>query len=318
MDDVLPRHRDVSVADIATSPPRARRTRAWPGARAEAHGALLLLAPYLAVMLFVGVTPTIYALEQSVVRGDGGFAGLANFTTVFQSFAFGASFLDVAELLAAWLPLMVVGVLLLALLVDATRGWFGRTAMFLYYIPGALAGMTNLILWLLLLDPTVSPANFLLRALGATSLDGILASPSTVIWVIAAMLFFQGAGSWIVIVVGGLNSIPDDVEAQARIDGCDRLKLAWFIKLPIIRPWIGYLILMNFAYGFQIFLEPQVLSTAVQGLISPQWSPNQLSYTYAYSVGNIGAAAALSVVLLAITLALGVLTVTRTGLLERS
>jgi multiple sugar transport system permease protein len=313
--DMLLGRRAEAVAATARRP---RRHGVGP-ARGEHLGALALLWPYLLVLVVVGLTPALYALEQSFVSSvGGGFVGFDNFVTVFQNFAFGASFLDVAELLAVWLPLMVVGVVALALLVDATRGWFGRAVMFVYYIPGALAGMTNLILWLLILDPTVSPVKFLLRAIGAQSLDSILASPAQVIVVLAIMLFFQGAGSWIVIIYGGLNSIPQDVEDQARIDGCDGWRLAWHIKLPIIRPWIGYLILMNFAYGFQIFLEPQVLSTAVQGLISPQWSPNQLSYTYAYSVGNIGAAAALSVVLLVITLALGVLTVTRTGLLERS
>ncbi len=297
-------------------PLRLRRPRAT---RAETAGALTLTAPYLVVLLLVGATPVAYALQQSLVSSvSGGFVGFANFSTVFQNFAFGTSFLDVATLLAVWLPMMVVGVVTLALLIDATRGWFGRLVMFIYYIPGALAGMTNLVLWLLLLDPTVSPAKFLLHAIGAQNLDDILASPTRVIVVLAIMLFFQGAGSWIVIMYGGLNSIPDDVQDQARIDGCDNWKLAWHVKLPIVRPWIGYLVLMNFAYGFQIFLEPQVLSTAAQGLISPQWSPNQLSYTYAYSVGNIGAAAALSVILLVITLALGVITVTKTGLLERS
>jgi multiple sugar transport system permease protein len=75
---------------------------------------------------------------------------------------------------------------------------------------------------------------------------------------------------------------------------------------------------MNFAYGFQIFLEPQVLNEVAQGLISPQWSPNQLSYTYAYAVGNTGAAAALSIILLVITLAIAMVVVTRTGILEQS
>jgi multiple sugar transport system permease protein len=50
------------------------------------------------------------------------------------------------------------------------------------------------------------------------------------------------------------------------------------------------------------------------GLISPQWSPNQLSYTYAYQILDTPAAAAMSVILLVITLTLGLLIVLRSGL----
>ena len=293
------------------SPARRRRH-----GRGEGRGAFLLTVPYIIVAILAGVVPSLYSLEQSVVSSGGSFSGLSNFTTVVQNFDFLPSFGNVGLLLLVWLPPMIVIVVALALLVDAQRGRFGRAVMFVYYIPGALAGMTNFMLWLLLLDPTVSPVAFLLR--GDASLDTLLAAPSSVVVAIAAMLFFQGAGSWLVIIFGGLNGIDQDVIEAGRIDGCDNWSMAWRIKLPIVAPWIGYMALMNFAYGFQVFMEPQVLSTAVQGLISPQWSPNELSYTYAYSVNNDGAAAALSVILLVVTLALGYVIVTRTGLFDRS
>jgi multiple sugar transport system permease protein len=306
-----------ALGEVAKSWPERGGRRPW--LRGEGRGAAILLAPFVVAMLLVGIIPAVYALEQSLVLpSGGGFAGLANFATVVQGFDFLPSFENVGLLLLIWLPMMIVGVVGLALLVDAQRGRLGKVLMFLYYIPGALAGMANFMLWLLLLDPTVSPVAFLLRGFGAHTLDAVLAAPTNVVLAIAAMLFFQGAGSWLVIVYGGLNSISEEVLEAARIDGCDNWKMAWRIKLPIIAPWIGYLALMNFAYGFQIFLEPQVLSTAVQGLISGQWSPNELSYTYAYEVGNTGAAAALSIILLLVVLIIGVVIVTRTGLFDRS
>jgi multiple sugar transport system permease protein len=279
----------------------------------------MLVGPFLIVLVVAGALPAIYAVVESLISSTtGGFAGLSNYLTVVTNFRFLPSFGDVGLLLLVWLPMMVVGVVGLSLLVDASRGRFGRTMLFVYYIPAALAGITNFMLWLLILDPNVSPVAFFWKALGQTSIDGLLSSPMNVIWILAAMLFYEGSGSWLLIVLGGLNSISDEVIEAAQIDGCNQWKLAWRIKLPMITPWIGYLVLMNFAYGFQIFLEPQLLAAAAQGILSPQWSPNQLSYTYAYSVGNTGAAAALSVILLIITLGLGVLIVTKTGLLERS
>ena len=90
--------------------------------------------------------------------------------------------------------------------------------------------------------------------------------------------------------------------------------MAWRIQLPIIRPWIGYMALLNVAYGFQLFIEVQVLSAVTAGQISPQWSPNQLSYTYAFQILDTPAAAAMAVLLLGISLAIGLIVIERSGL----
>ncbi len=280
---------------------------------------LLLFLPFVALLLVAGIIPALYAIVESFKSPvSGGFAGFTNYATVASNFSFLSSFEDVGSLLLVWLPILVVGVTCLALLIDATRNWFGRLMMFFYYIPSALVGIANFMLWMLLIDPAVSPVKFLLHGFGVTNLNQILARQWSVILVLALMLFFEGAGSWLLIVYGGLNSISDEIMEAARIDGCDGWKMIRYIKLPLIAPWIGYLALMNFAYGLQLVLEPQLLSIIGQGLISPQWSPNQLSYTFAYSIGNIGAAAALSIIMLLVTLGLAVIVVTRTGILEKS
>jgi len=141
-----------------------------------------------------------------------------------------------------------------------------------------------------------------------------VAQPGHLPMILAAMLFFQGCGTWLVIVNGGLNGIPDEVIEAAVVDGAGPWAMARMIMLPIIRPWIGYMLLLNIAYGFQLFIEPQVMSQVTHGQISPQWSPNQLSYTYAYQILDTGAAAAMSVILLVISLVLGLWIVLRSGL----
>ncbi len=132
--------------------------------------------------------------------------------------------------------------------------------------------------------------------------------------ILTAMLFFQGVGTWIVIVNGGLNGIPDEIFEAAAIDGANAWDLAWRIKLPLIRPWIGYAALMNLAYGFQLFLEPYLLRQVSSGSINAQWTPTQLGYAFAFDNRNFPAAAAMSIILLVITLAIGIIIVFRSGL----
>jgi multiple sugar transport system permease protein len=132
--------------------------------------------------------------------------------------------------------------------------------------------------------------------------------------ILTAMLFFQGLGTWIVIVNGGLNGIPDEIFEAAALDGANAWQLAWRVKLPLIRPWVGYAALMNLAYGFQLFLEPYLMRQISAGSIDSEWAPTQLGYAFAFTNRNFPAAAAMSIILLVITLAIGVIIVFRSGL----
>lgn len=282
--------------------------------RAEGLGAAVLVGPYLILLTVAGIVPTIYAVVQSLQSSSGkGFAGLANFAVIIGDFRFLTTFEHILVTLLVWIPIMMIGVVGLALLVHSSPGKLGSSMRIIYYIPGAMAGTANFMLWLFLLNPGQSPLDFLWNGFGYTNLNQV-AQPSHMPVILAAILFFQGAGTWLVIVNGGLNSIPEEVLEAGIVDGAGPVSLAWRIKLPIIRPWLGYMLLLNIAYGFQLFVEPQVMSQVTHGLISPQWSPNQLSYTYAYQIMNTPAASAMSVLLLLISLGLGLLIVSRSGL----
>ncbi len=303
------------VAGRAVSRPPSHVARRQRPLR-EGRGAAVLVAPFVALLLIAGIIPTGYAIYESFRSQSGsGLTGFANFSTIIHDFRFVSTFEHVGVVLVIWVPAMMVLVTVMALLVHASPGRFGTTVRFIYYLPGALAGIANFMLWLYILDPTLSPFKFILHGLGFQTL-GEVALPQRVPIIIGLMLFFQGAGTWLVILYGGFNSISDEVLEAARMDGAGSWRVARDIKLPLIRPWLGYMLLLNIAYGFQIFLEPSLLGEATHGLVSPTYSPNELSYTYAFQILNTQAAAAMSVILLVITLAIGVIVVTRVGLFK--
>ena len=240
--------------------------------------------------------------------------GWDNYVTAVSDFRFAGSFVNVGLLMAIWIPVMMLLVLGLALLADAAQGWFSGWMRFLYYLPGAASGIANLILWLLLLDPGTSPFRSAYAAFGWKTLSAVVV-PSHVPFVIALMLLYSGAGSWIVILFGGLRNIPETIKEAARLDGAGPWAMAWQIKIPLIRRWLGYMALMNCAVGLQTFLEPQVLGSATFGTVDATWSPNELAYTFAFQQNNLPSAAALSVILLLLTLALSIMAVIKTGLI---
>ncbi len=267
-----------------------------------------------------GIIPIGYAVVTALqtpptpLNPAVGFGGAKSFVTVVTDFRFLRTFGNIFSVLIIWLPVMMIGIVGLALLIHASPGRFGSAMRFVYYLPGALAGVANFVLWVYLLNPAQSPIGALLNAMDLDTIKAVVASDSNLPVILAGMLFFQGIGTWIVIVNGGLNGIPDEVIEAAEIDGANAWHVAWHVKLPIIRPWIGYAALMNLAYGFQLFLEPQLLDQVASNALPDQYSPSQLGYAFAFSNYNFPAAAAMSLILLAITLGIGLLIVFRSGL----
>ncbi|HEY4270019.1 MAG TPA: sugar ABC transporter permease [Galbitalea sp.] len=289
--------------------------------RKEAVGAWTLMLPYLVLLLIGGVVPIAYALyisfQQSptLLQPDKtGFGGLQAYVKAVSDFRFGQSFLDIFTVLIIWMPIMIVSIVGLALLVHASPGRFGAIMRFIYYIPGALGGVANLMLWVYLLNPSQSPISGFLSNLGFTTIKQVVARQGDLPVILAAMLLLQGLGQWVVTVNGGLNSIPDDVLEAASLDGANAWQLAWRVKLPMIRQWIGYSALLNLAYGFQLFLEPYLLNQVASGALPSEYSPTQLGYWFAFVGNDFPAAAAMSVIIVIITLAIGLVVVFRSGL----
>lgn len=271
---------------------------------------------YTVLLILFGLLPTIYAVYLAFTR-NGSFAGIDNFTRVFGDYRFWPAVQHVAVYLVVWLVLQTVFVVLLALIVHSFGSrWLSASTRFLFYIPGALAGASSVMLWLFVLDPTVSPVSALLTALGQGSfVQTVSVENLPIIFTIIA--FWTGAGGWIVIMYGALNNINPEVMEASRVDGAGPVQTAWFIQLPLLRKWISYMGIMSLAAGTQLFVEPRVLSQASKGVVPPDYSLNQLAYLYAFRQNDFNGSAAISLILLVVALGLAAFFVFRGGLFER-
>jgi multiple sugar transport system permease protein len=196
--------------------------------------------------------------------------------------------------------------------------WLSATTRFLFYIPGALAGSASVMLWLFLLDPSVSPVSVVLNQFGFTSFIQTVALDNLPI-VFTVIAFWTGAGGWIIIMYGALNTISTDVMEAARIDGAGPVKTAWYIQIPLLRKWIAYMAVISLAGGSQLFVEPKILSLASRGVVPKDYSLNQLAYVFAFGPqADFNGSAAISIILLVVAMAArGPSSCSEGGLFER-
>jgi len=274
----------------------------------------LFVAPYAVFLLVFGAAPTCYALYLAFTKSGQGFAGIANFSHVIGDFRFGPAVAHVSLYLLSWVIALVVLVVVLAIMVHSVgMRWLSGSLRFVYYLPGALAGASAVLLWLFVLDPSAGPAGPLLRALGYHTFSQTI-HPTHLPYIFAIISFWTGAGGWILVMFGALNNISPDIIEAARIDGASRFQIAWRIQLPSLRKWIAYMVVLSLAAGTQLFVEPTLLSQASQSIVPNDYSINQLAYQYAFNLNDFNGSAAIAVLLLVVALALSALFVWRGGL----
>ena len=292
----------------------ARRSSRPPGRTPIGY---VFVALYALLAVAFGIIPSLYALLLAFTNSNGGFAGFDNFVKVVTDFRFWPAVLHVTAYLVIWLIGLLIFVVLLALVVHALRArWASSTYRFIYYLPGALAGASSVLLWLFVLDPTSSPVSGLLRLMGLNSFVEVI-QPGNLPLIFAIIAFWTGAGGWIVIMYGALNNISTDIIEAARIDGANAAQIALRIQLPMLRKWIAYMGVMSLAAGTQLFVEPQLLSQASNAVVPNDYSLNQLAYQYAFQQNDFNGAAAISLILLIVALLLSWVFVTRGGLFEK-
>ena len=117
---------------------------------------------------------------------------------------------------------------------------------------------------------------------------------------------------------GALNTIPTELIEAARIDGAAGWSIARRIQIPMIRKWIVYMVILAFAGGTQLFVEPQLISAASLGVAGRDYSLTQLSYDLAFQNNNVNYASAISVELLVVSLVVAALFVTRSRFFDAS
>jgi multiple sugar transport system permease protein len=306
------RTRAVDRAAQASLRDRARRNLA----------AYAFMLPYLVVMLLFGVGPGLYALLITFAKFVGGTAkyfaaGFANYSVAVNDFRFATVFGNIVKFLLVSVPFGVAAVVLLAVLLHMRPGRGAAILRTLYFLPGAVTGPALMLLAIFMLTPQLSPFTSLLSAVGLNTFNQVV-GPNTLPVVFTVITFFSGAGLWVAIHYGALQGIPAEVIESATLDGASAWQKAWYIKIPLIKPYLVYQFILVFAANVQLFVEPQLLGSQMgpAANVPAQWSPNQLAYAFAFGMGNFGASAVLSLLMLFIGWIAAYLVIRATGFFD--
>jgi multiple sugar transport system permease protein len=278
-----------------------------------------MFLPYRILLFAWAIYPLAIAIitsMQSSRAGPGG--GIGNYLFVINEFRFFPALLNVTIFLAIYLPAMLIMVAGMSLLLDTIKSRYNVSLRLMYLVPATITGSVAVLVWYFMLEPTYSPFSGLLAQIGWTQGTDVF-NRDNLAWIFALIAFSTGAGNWIVIQYGSLQSIPDDILEAAKIDGASSFQTAIRIKLPLIKKYLVYMLILAFAAAVQIFVEPYLMSSVPSALgVANDWSLNQLAYNLAFRGSNLGAATALSFMLLLLCVALALWVIYRTDFFDEA
>jgi multiple sugar transport system permease protein len=278
-----------------------------------------MFLPYLILLFAWAIYPLAIAIITSMQSSravPGG--GIGNYLFVINEFRFFPALLNVTIFLAIYLPAMLIMVAGMSLLLDTIKSRYNVSLRLMYLVPATITGSVAVLVWYFMLEPTYSPFSGLLAQIGWTQGTDVF-NRDNLAWIFALIAFSTGAGNWIVIQYGSLQSIPDDILEAAKIDGASSFQTAIRIKLPLIKKYLVYMLILAFAAAVQIFVEPYLMSSVPSALgVANDWSLNQLAYNLAFRGSNLGAATALSFMLLLLCVALALWVIYRTDFFDEA
>jgi multiple sugar transport system permease protein len=194
----------------------------------------------------------------------------------------------------------------LALLVQHHRRGVGlfRTAFFL---PGAIGFATASLLFYGLLSRDLGPVNAMLQALGVIGrpVSWVSGSPNLALGSSIGLVVWRFAGFNMLILLNGLQAIPDDLYEAARIDGARRWQQFIAITLPLMRPTIALVLIVMITGSLLAFDQFYILTNG--GPDNSTTSIVMVIVREAFTRFDLGSAAAVSVVVLAALIALNAL-----------
>lgn len=259
----------------------------------------LFIAPALIFILCFSIYPlieTIYLSFMTTKRGDIVFAGLQNFKRLLSDQYFYTSLKNSLIYLIIQVPIMTLLAILLAMSlhngITKLKGLF-RT---IYFIPFIVESVAYSLIFVLLFQER-GVINFLLSIINISPVMWLTQTwPAR--FLIMLIMTWRWTGYNMIIILAGLQSIPNDYYEAATIDGANAFHKFVNITIPMLKPVILFSTILSTIGTLNLFTEPYLLTNG--GPNNSTISLGLYIYRQAFQSINLTYAATISVAILVI------------------
>ena len=245
----------------------------------------VFISPWIFGFLLFQIMPIIWGFSISLTNRMAftvvkKFIGLDNYVNLLADPEIRYSFLTTLIYTVSSTTLAVITGLIIALLLEKEvpgRGIFRTVLYFPYMIPLIAVGW----IFKIFLDRDTGFFNIFLSKLGLISTKIAWLSDFSRGSVVSLSIWMSG---WsMIIFLGGLSTIPNELYEVARIDGAGYLRRLRAITLPLLSPFAFFQFVTSCIYSMQKFIEPYILNPRQQrgGEITTMIPPRETFFTMA-------------------------------------
>ena len=264
---------------------------------------LFLIPAFLVFGVFI-FWPTIHSFYLSLCKYSlssikaAKFIGLTNFVNLFKNHIFWQAMQNTAVYTVFTVPLAMAAGLFLALLIHNKLVVHKNIYKVIYYIPYVSSMVAVSIVFKLIFDPGSSGiANQILMKLGF-DMKAFLADNVWAMVVVILLSVWKSLGYIMIIYLGGLLSISEDIYEAVSLDPISAWKKLTKITLPLLKPTTLFLLTTETISSFQVFTPVNVMTGGGPGYATTTLI--SLLYNKGFAEFNMGMASAIAVVIFVI------------------
>lgn len=258
-----------------------------------------LAAPVLLLIAFV-VIPAMDLIRMSFTNWDGyspssNFIWFDNYKAMLQNQDLWLSLKNNAVYFAVHLLMIPVELAFAVLLTGKLRAAkFYKTMVFMPYIINGVAISYAFSYFF-------SPINGAFDAiLGVFHLEGFirnwLSDPKIVNYVLAFVSLWRFSGYHVILFMAALQSLPQDVEEAAKVDGANPWQMFKYIQIPAIMLMVDFVLFDNIRGALQVFDIPFVMTAGGPGYASSTFTLYTIKTAFSFS--NFGLASTMAVAIM--------------------
>ncbi len=286
----------VTAAKQGSDAPAPRHTP-WYRVVWRHRWAYIFVSPFFILFAVFALYPILFSLWLSFHEWNGftamQFTGLDNYQQLFRDSYFWNSMLNTVILFFIYVPFMTFSAIVLATALHNNFLKFQGLWRALLFLPHLTSMVAAGFVFRLILDTQSGIAN---QVLGWFSLSPIPWLDD--IWWARVSLGLLMIWAWLgyntVIMLAGLQTISNELNEAARIDGANRSQIFWSITVPLLRPVILFSVTLSIIGTFQMFTEPFILTRG--GPIGATETPVMQIFSTLFNNIRYGYAAAMSYV----------------------
>ena len=238
----------------------------------------LFISPFFVLFAVFGLYPLVFSFFLSFTKWDGltemTRMGLGNFSIMATDDIFFTSLWNTLAIGLMYVPPMFIGAFVFAMLLNT--GWLRLRGLFraAFFLPAVTPMVVVAIVFIMLYGQETGLLNYIVARISALhpslDLDPVpwLVSEKWSKISVSVLLVWRWTGYNMVLMLAGLQGIPNGYYEAARIDGAGALRRIWHITLPLMRPTFIFCSITSLIGTVYMFDEVFVLTRGGPGTSS--------------------------------------------------